>query len=56
MTEEAIMSFEKILRLLRSMLRITGDANAARKGKLDKRLARRAARRQAREALRRGPR
>ncbi len=50
------MNFGKILRLLHRVLRIAGDADAARKGKLDKRLARRAVNRQTRKALRRGPR
>lgn len=44
------MDFGQILRLLRRVLRLSGDVKAARKGKLDKRLARRGTRKALRKA------
>lgn len=45
-----MMNFGQILRLLRRLLRVDGDIDAARKGKLDKRLARRGTRKALRKA------
>ena len=47
------MNFGDILRLLRRVLRVSGDVDAARKGKLDKRLARRSTRKAMRKASKR---
>lgn len=44
------MDFGQILRLLRRVLRMGGDVDAARKGKLDKRLAKRGKRKALRKA------